>query len=144
MPVVDLNVDFETIKDADVFEPLPDGTYEFMVASCEAKTAKSGRPMLKWTFRVLHEGKQHNLFYNTVLPYMNKGELDLGGVGMLVAVCKALGKPWTGSAINTDDYLGSTGMAEIYQKPKQSLQPDGTYADDPSGIRVNDIKKFVV
>ena len=69
--------------------------------------------------------------------------MDLGGVGMLVGITKALGKPWTGQALDTDDYLSKTGTCVVVQKPKQIQQMDGTYANDPGGAVVNDIKNFV-
>ena len=143
MPVIDLGVDYSDVQDMDVFEPLPNGTYDFIVKSVEEKTAASGRPMLKWVFAVNHEGKDYQLFYNTVLPWYHDGELDMGGVAMLVGTTKALGKPWTGQQLNTEDYIGAAGAAEVYQKPKQVKQADGSYADDPSGQAVNDIRKFV-
>ena len=143
MPVIDLGVDFTDVKDMDVFEPLPNGTYDFIVASVEPKKSAAGRPMIKWTFKVNHEGKEYKLFYNTVLPYFHDNEWDMGGVGMLVSTTKALGKPWTGQTLETEDYIGLSGACEVMQKPKQVKQPDGSYADDPNGAVVNDINKFV-
>lgn len=143
MPVIDLGVNFEDVKDLDVFEPLPEGTYEFIVGSVESKTAASGRPMLKWTLNINYEGKEHRLFMNTVLPWFHNGEMDAGGVFMLVGLTKALGRPWTGQQMVTEDYIGLPGVAEVVQKPKQVKQIDGSYADDPNAVPVNDIKKFI-
>ena len=143
MPTIDLGVDFEDVKNEDQFEPLPNATYDFTVASCEPKTALSGRPMIKWTFDIIYEGRARKLFHNTVLPWTKDGELDVSGIGMLVAVCKALGRPWSGGQITTEDYLGLAGACEVYQKPKQVKDVTGQYVDDPEGGVVNDIKKFV-
>jgi len=143
MPTINLGVDFSDVKDSDVFEPLPNATYDFTVYSVEEKTAASSRPMLKWVLTIIHEGKERKLFYNTVLPWMKDGEWDLSGMGMLVGLTKALGKPWTGTQLSTEDYLGLAGRADVHQKPKQIKQSDGSYADDPSGGAVNDIRKFV-
>jgi len=143
MPIIDLGVDFTNVQDMDTFEPLPNGTYDFIVSSCEEKIAASGRPMLKWILSVNHDGKERKLFYNTVLPWEKDGELVTSGLGMLVGLSKALGKPWTGRKLSTEDYLGLAGVAEVNQKPKQAKQADGSYADDPFGGVVNDIKKFV-
>ena len=143
MPTIDLGVDYTDVKDEDTFSPLPNGTFEFTVLAVEPKQSQKGRPMIKWTFLVNYEAKDYRLFYHTVLPWEVNGQWEVGGVGMLVSVCKALGMPWTGKSINTEDYLGNSGTFEVIQKPKQSKQPDGSYADDPNGGVVNDIGKFV-
>lgn len=142
-PMIDLGVDFADVKDLDTFDPLPNGTYDFIVKSVEPKTAASGRPMLKWVFSVTHEGKPYQLFYHTVLPWYHDGEMDMNGVGMLVSTTKALGRPWTGQQLVTEEYLGLAGACEVVQKTKQTKQLDGSYADDPNGGVVNDIKRFV-
>uniref|UniRef100_A0A6M3LCV9 DUF669 domain-containing protein n=1 Tax=viral metagenome TaxID=1070528 RepID=A0A6M3LCV9_9ZZZZ len=144
MPVIDLGVNFEDVKDQDVFEPMPVGTYDFTVASVESKSSATGRPMLKWTLDVSHDGKARKLFNNTVLPWNNPqtGQLDIGGVGMLVAQCKAVGLPWSGGALSTEDYVGRGGQVKVSQKTKQVKSADGTYVDDPNGQIVNDIQGF--
>lgn len=145
MPVIDLNVDFSDVQDEDVFQPLPPGTYSFRVQAIEQATSKAGRPMLKWTYAIVHEGKEHKLSYYTVLPWMVDGKIETGGVGMLVSATKAVGIPWTGQQLVTEDYLGAEGTMEVVQKPKQVKDPEtGKYVDDPdSDLKVNDIKKFV-
>jgi len=145
MPTIDLAVDFDDVKDEDVFKPLPPGTYEFTVQSVESTTSKKGRPMLKWTYAIVHEKKEHKLSYYTVLPWMVDGQVDTSGVGMLVSATKATGIPWTGQSLITEDYLGATGSMEVVQKPRQVLDPESDkYIDDPdSEIPVNDIKKFI-
>jgi len=144
MPVIDLNVDFEDVQDEDAFKPLPEGTYDFTVQSVEQATSKKGRPMLKWTYSIVHDKKEHKLSYYTVLPWMVDGQVDTGGVGMLVGATKAVGIPWTGQQLVTEDYLGAKGSMIVSQKPKQVKGPDGTYVDDPdSDTMVNDIKGFV-
>ena len=144
MPVIDLNVDFTDVQDEDVFTPLPPGTYSFTVQSVEATTSKKGRPMLKWTYAIVHEAKEYKLSYYTVLPWMVDGQVDTGGVGMLVSATKAVGIPWTGQQLVTEDYLGAEGTMEVIQKNKQVPGPDGKYIDDPeSDTKVNDIKRFV-
>jgi len=143
MPVIDLGVDYSSVEDMDKFDPMPNGTYEFSVASIEEKTSQKGRPMLKWTFRIPFDGSERKLSYFTVLPWQKDGEWDLSGMGMLVSVTKALGRPWTGQSLSTEDFLGLGGQMEVVQKPKQIKGPDGVYTDDPDGDVVNDIKKFV-
>jgi len=145
MPVIELNVDFSDVQDEDVFQPLPPGTYSFTVQSVEEATSQKGRPMLKWTYAIVHEGKEYKLSYYTVLPWLVDGKIETGGVGMLVAATKAVGIPWTGQQLVTEDYLGAEGTMEVTQKPKQVKDPEsGKYVDDPdSDQKVNDIKRFV-
>jgi len=143
MPVIELGVNFEDVKHLDEFEPVPNGDYQFIVAGVESKNSQAGRPMLKWTLNVTHDGKERKLFYNTVLPWVKDDGLDTGGLGMLVQITKALGKPWTGQALSTEDYIGLAGMCQVIQKPKQVKQLDGSYAVDPEGGVTNDIKKFI-
>jgi len=143
-PVIDLNVDYSDVQDEDVFTPLPPGTYSFRVQSVEALTSKKGRPMLKWTYAIVHEAKEYKLSYYTVLPWMVDGKVDTGGVGMLVSATKAVGLPWTGQQLVTEDYLSAEGTMEVVQKNRQKAGPDGKYIDDPdSDEKVNDIKRFV-
>jgi hypothetical protein len=146
MPVVDLGVDYTDVQNEDKFEPLPGGTYDFTIAAVESKQSAKGRPMIKWKLAVNHDGQRRVLFYNTVLPWDNPetGELDAGGVGMLVGLCKAVGKPWTGSSIDTDSYVGLGGTAEVVQKPGRSQDPaTGEWVEDPNADPQNDVKKFV-
>jgi hypothetical protein len=145
MPEIDLGVDYTDVQDEDKFEAAPPGTYQFTVKGVEPKTASTGRPMLKWTLGFNHEGKEYKLFNNTVLPWNNPatGELDVGGVGMLVAQCKAVGLPWTGNKFKTEDYIGRGGTVEVVQKIRQVREASGSYVDDPNGDVVNDVGKFV-
>ena len=145
MPEIDLGVNYEDVKDEDKFEAAPGGVYQFIVASIEPKTSGKGRPMLKWTLEFQYEGKTRKLFNNTVLPWINpeSGELDAGGVGMLVAQCKGVGLPWTGQKFMTEEYIGRGGSAEVVQKPRQIKAGTGNYVDDPNGEVVNDVKKFI-
>lgn len=125
MPIVDLGVDFDEVKDMDQFEVLDSGTYEFQVRNVDVtqtgETSKTpGRPMLKWELEIIGHptANGRRLFYNTVLPWVNPakpGERDTSGCGLLVAIAKGVGKPWTGGQINTDEYLGLTGFVEVGQ-----------------------------
>ena len=145
MPEIDLGVNYDDVQDEDKFEAAPGGVYSFIVASIEPKTSAKGRPMLKWTLDFQHEGKTRKLFNNTVLPWLNPetGELDAGGVGMLVAQCKAVGLPWTGQKFVTEGYIGRGGSVEVVQKIRQVKDVTGNYVDDPDGQLVNEVKKFV-
>jgi len=147
MPVVDLYVDYTDVQDMDKFPIVPNGVYEFTVKGLEPKTAKSGRPMLLWTITVSdpETGQPVNVLNNTVLPWIPPGanEVDAGGVGMLVQSCKAVGMPWTGGKLATENYIGRSGKVELIQKPKQIQNEEGQYVNDPSGEKVNAIKRFI-
>uniref|UniRef100_A0A6M3IPT2 DUF669 domain-containing protein n=1 Tax=viral metagenome TaxID=1070528 RepID=A0A6M3IPT2_9ZZZZ len=146
MPTIDLAVNFEDVKNEDIIEAVPNGTYDFVVSNITKTVSKSsGRDMLKWELDIPYDGKTRKLFYNTVLPFINPetNELDVSGVGMLVAVCKGVNQPWTGGQLNTEDYLGRGGRVEVIQKPKQTRGPDGEYQDDLTAPPVNAIKHFV-
>jgi hypothetical protein len=151
MPTIDLNVSFDDVKDADVFKPAPVGTYPFKVLDIELKDSKAGRPMLVWNLGFECEDedtgkmKEYKIRFYSVLPYEDEnGEVVVSGLSNLVSITKALQNPWNGSSIQTEDYLGLTGMVEITQKNKQVPGPDGKYIDDPeSEEKVNDIKGFV-
>ena len=146
MPTIDIGVDFSDVQDMDKFPVIPNGTYPVTARNIDAKPSSKGRPMLTWWFDAIDEatGDKASIPYNTVLPWEKDGEIDVSGCGMLVQVCKALGLPWTGKKLNTEDYIGRSGMAEIIQQRKQTKDPDtGAYVDDPSGDKVNAIKKFI-
>ena len=152
MPVVDLGVDFDDVKDQDIIEPMPVGTYEFQVESVEETTAsESGRPMLKWVHNIINhpEYNGRKLFNNTVLPWVDPktGERDINVFG-LVAQCKTLGVPWQGRALNTEEYVGLVGKCEVKQVPKRvkELDPESgkvKWVDDTTVPAMNEIKKFI-
>ena len=128
MPIIDMAVDFDDIKDLDKGPPpLDSGTYQIQVASIEQKVTgpsskTPGRPMLLWWIEVIdhpeHRGRR--LPYNTVLPWINPSappgeERDTSGCGLLVALCKNVGMPWTGGQLVTEDYIGRTGSVLVGQ-----------------------------
>ena len=147
MPEIDLGVDFESVKDADEFFTVPTGEKQFVVKSSESAIAVSTqRPMLKWTITVQdpESGKDCNIFVNTVLPFMENGTLVTSGIFQLVAICKCLGMPWTGSKIIPENYIGRSGAAKIKQVPAQTLNPaTGQYEDDLTKPPRNDVEKFL-
>jgi len=152
MPVVDLGVNYDDIKHMDEFPTVPDGAYDFTVKEVTETQSQGGRPMLKWKISTLHPdtGQDVNIFHNTVLPWIPPGETEMSvsGCGMLVAIAKAVGLPWTGGSLNTEDYVGRTGNVNLRLKTRQidSGQTDANgkkvYIDDPSGKETNEIVSF--
>jgi len=147
MPIVDLNVDFSQVQDEDKYPVVPNGEYDFTIVACDHATTQAGRPQIKWRLEVMDPdtNKPVKIGYNTVLPWVTpEGKQDAGGVGLLVSLCKAVGLPWTGTQLDTDDYIGRIGRAVVVQKPGRVQNEEGKWVndDDPSN-KVNDIKKFV-
>lgn len=125
-PIVEMNVDPTIVDKMDDFDLIPSGTYEFQIRGVDStvtgeNSKTPGRPMLKWELGLLGPDVEGRLvWYNTVLPWNNNGVLDTNGCGLLVAITKGVGKPWTGSNLNTDEYLGLTGAAVVGQAPMKS------------------------
>ena len=124
MPLIEVGVDFNAAEEATKIQPLPEGDYEFQIESaeivqCGENSKTPGRPMVKWTLRTINaDDPQHNnrpLFYNTPLPWTNPqtGEFDDSALGFLVALTKAVGRPWNGTSLNTDEYIGLTGLMRV-------------------------------
>ena len=153
MPTINLGVNFDSIKDADKFPLLPIGPAQFFVQKIEQTASKSeknnGRPMLAWTLSFTHpeKGITIPLTYWTLLPWIRPGttEIDLSGCGNLVAICKATGKPWAGTDIDTDAYLGSTGTANIIQSKRRMKDPNDLtgqkWIEDPNSDPQNDFDR---
>ena len=120
MPKINMHVDFDDVPETD-FTPVPSGTYEFQVRDIELReTSDRARPMLLWWLAFLNEPELNNrqLPYNTVLPWEDPekpGDIDTSGCGLLTAIRRGVRKPWIGQEIDTDDYIGATGMMSVGQ-----------------------------
>lgn len=146
MPVVDLSTAYDDVKDEDKYPLLENADYDFTVTGAEVTTTQKGRPQIKWqlTFLNPENGRKNIITHNTVLPWNGPDGMDVSGVGILVAFCKAVGLPWSGTTIDTDAYIGRTGRATVYQKPRRVRNEDGEWVDDSDPAnKVNDIKKFI-
>lgn len=147
---IDLGVDFENVKDEDKFPLLPTGAQPFVVEKIEkvltgpnAKTPN--RPMLKWTLGFNHpeKGTHMQLTFNAVLPWIppNTTEMDVSGVGQLVAICKAVGLPWAGQKLDPTAYLGRGGTANIIQRKRNKQNEEGKWVEDPNSDPQNDFDR---
>ncbi|MFA5132904.1 MAG: DUF669 domain-containing protein [Candidatus Paceibacterota bacterium] len=145
MPTINLGVDYEDVKSLDEWIVVPGGTYSFVVRGIDEKKSKTGRPMLNWRIEVTDPVSQRpvSVFYNTVLPWMDNGELSVKGCGMLVSIAKAVGLPWTGKDLNTEDYIGRAGSVVLKVSKAQKDDGTGKYVDDPDGKVRNEVEKFV-
>lgn len=104
-------------------KPAEIGDYTLQVieirASASGPTSKvPGRPMLGWELAIIghptYNGKR--VFYNTMLPYAdpnNGNKLNTSGISFLVDITKALGQPWQGGKLRTEEYIGKTCRATI-------------------------------
>lgn len=146
MPTIDLGVNYEDVQDLDKYPVVPGGTYTFIIKKAENMVTKSNRPKIFWALEITDPDTGHpvSIPHNTVLPWIKDGQQDVSGVGMLVQVCKAVGLPWAGGKINTDDYIGRGGKVEVKQVRARMQDPTtGEWTDDPSGELQNMVKKFV-
>ena len=146
MPIIDMAVDFDDIKDLDAYPVLPTATYDVQVVSIESdvtgeNSKTPGRPKLVWSFRVINnpDHPNHRLSnHNTVLPFRDESkppgeELVTSGCGFLVSLCKALGKPWTGRQITTEEYIGLTCKAIVVEEKMKF----GARQGDPTNVIKN-------
>lgn len=125
---IDLGLDFEKAE-AIVAEqrraPTP-GDYTLQCTDIKPgvsgdQSKVPGRPMLNFELSIVNNadfsGKK--VFYNTMLPYadpLNGNKLLTSGLGFLVDLTKALGQPWTGGKLRTEDYIGRTCNATLGQE----------------------------
>jgi len=150
MPTIDLNVNFDDVKDEDRPKPIPPGTYPFTILSWEklesGETSKNpGRPYLVWQLAVeVESGKTRRQRFMTMLPWPDPvtGEVIITGVGNLVGLCKAVGKPWTGSAIDPDEYVNLSGVVRIKQVPARKQNEAGQWVDDQDAPPTSDVAGF--
>ena len=119
MALIDLNVDYsQALKDSAI-DPLPVGNYEVQVDGFDMKATAAGRPMIAWTLSVINNPKYNNrkLFYNCPLPQGS----ETGGIGFLVALCEAVGKPWSGAGIDPAEYVGLRCIASVKQREYEGV-----------------------
>ena len=122
-PIVEMGVDFNLAqKQAELATaPAPTSVYTLQVTSVEAGVSKKGRGRLMWMLQIVNavdpslNGKKVSYFTN--IPTHD----DMTGVGFVVQLTKALGKPWNGTTLNTDEYLGLTATANV------GVSPDGKW-----------------
>ena len=145
MPVIDLGVNFDDVKELDEWVVVPGGTYSYSVMAIDQKNTQKGRPMLVWRLQVTDPASSRpvSVFYNTVLPFMENNEMNVKGCGMLVSVCKNLGLPWTGQSLNTEAYIGRSGNVKLKITKAAKKNAAGEYEEDPNGKERNEVEGFV-
>lgn len=135
----DLGIDFQAAETAveEQRRPADEGDYTLQVVEVTAGEGKqSGRPKFNWQFQIINDPRFNGkrVFYNTSLPWDNPKtqQRETGGINFLVDVCRALGRPWSGSKIDPQPYIGLTCKAHVTVRI-----PDGS--DRP----VNEIARFL-
>lgn len=122
-PIVEMGVDFNLAQKQSslAMSPAPAGVYTLQVISVEGGVSKRGKGRLMWMLQIVNateptlNGKKVSYFTN--IPTAD----DMTGVGFVVQLTKALGKPWNGTSLNTDDYIGLTASANV------GVSPDGKW-----------------
>lgn len=115
MPVIDLGINFETAAvEAEKFRnPAPDGIYQLQCKSCGVHISDKGNQSLEWIFSIVNcpdqaiNGKRVRKY--TALPSGG----SLSGIGFLVDITRALGRPWSGAQLTTEEYIGLTCTANL-------------------------------
>jgi len=118
MPQVNIG---QTMTDTEEYikkenEPVPAGPYTFRVVSVEVSTSKKQNPMLVWSLDIIenpnpdYNGK--SVKHYAVLP--GEGQTKVGfALKNLIDICKAVNKPYTGTSLTTEEYIGLTCKANV-------------------------------
>lgn len=135
MPTIELGVDFNIAKEEDDKnrQPLKPGVYTMTCVAVEMGESKKGRPMLIFDLETSSnsDAASNGKKFKSFCPLPHNG--DNSGIGFLLNVTKALGKPWVGNQITTEDYIGLQCAANL---------ADGKPNDD--GHVFSQIKSFVI
>ena len=115
MALIDVGVDFSMaqVEAEKSMKPAVKGVYELQVSSVELGETKEGIPRLMFKLDIVnspnpdYNGKGMTYFAN--LPH--NGQLK--GIGYLTQILSALGKPWTGTQLDTDSLIGLRCRANV-------------------------------
>ncbi len=112
---------------------LPPGTYELVCTGCKPGVyATSKRPHLEFEFEVVNDSEYSGKKLRHTCPLPENG--NNSGIGFLTEVTRALGNPWTGASIMTEDYLQRGCSANVINSDP---------AKDTQGRTFANIKSFV-
>lgn len=110
MPEIEIGLDFNTAEES--IRPIPDGDYDVQCVDASLgetgpNSKTPGTPKVDWMFEVInhssHNGRK--LFMTTVISQ--------NGAGILASLTRAFGKPWTGTKLTTEDYIGCSCKAKV-------------------------------
>ena len=114
MPTVELGSDFSVAEEESkkAREKLPADAYDLMCTACEVVESKKGTPQLRFSFEVQNNANPdfNGKKISHWCPLPHEGQAYLG---FLVDVINALGKPWQGASLDTEDYPTRSCIANI-------------------------------
>ncbi len=116
----------------EAMKTLPPGAYDLSCTGCKPDQYGSGRPCIQFEFEVVNHAEFNGkkLRHSCPLPYQGSNS----GIGFLVDVTTAMGVPWTGASINTEDYVSRSCRANVINSDPSK--------DDQGRVFAN-IKSFV-
>ena len=114
MVEIALGMDFSKAEEKSEEEKrvLPSGTYDLNCTGCKPGVySKTKRPFIEFQFEVINDQEWNGkkLRHTCPLPW----EGNNSGIGFLVDTTKALGNPWTGDSLNTEDFVSRSCRANI-------------------------------
>lgn len=114
MPELDIGCDFDAAEK--LSGAIPEGDYKVQVSEVKlgetgANSKIPGTPKIDWEFTVI----EHQEFAGRKLFMTTPVSPDGKGLNYLVALTKALGKPWSGKSLNTENYVGLSCRARVIQ-----------------------------
>ena len=126
MPLIDVGIGYEDAEK--LAAPLPAADYQLQVSSWDIEVSKEkGTQQIAWEFDVVNNPNPdfngRKLWMRT--PTEGKGRI------FLFRLAEACRKPWTGTQIDPDLYVGSTFGATVSEREyqgKPSNQIDAVYA----------------
>lgn len=123
MTRVNMGVDFSAaqVEAEKQMAPIPDGTYELQVKEIKGGVTQMGIPRLGFTLELVNcENPDLNgkgVYYSSNLPHQG----SMKGVGFLVNLLSALGKPWTGQELDTDSLIGARCRANLVKQKNNNF-----------------------
>lgn len=148
IPDID-GLSFSDAEKATQREVMSDGVYKLRITPrTYYKPTKEGRPSILWILEFVDHPKAAGVLINSVLPWvppeniakdkgLKTGELDTGGLFVLVNLVKATKRPWKGGKIVIqnliNENIGAEFMAEVKKTPHHTR----------SGEFMNDIERYL-
>lgn len=117
-PEIEIGINFDEAEK--LSGPIPADDYDVQCTGAEVgetgpNSKNPGTPKIDWEFSVINSSNPafngRRLFMSTIIPHG-----DMKGLNFIVAATKAMGKKWSGSRLNTEDYIGSLCKAKVIQE----------------------------
>ncbi len=140
----EMGISYNQAEEENTFTILPEAVHEVMVKDIKLTHASSGRPMLEWLFEVINnpEFKSRKIYERTVLPWHDGTEFITSGLFRITNLTAALGMPWEGEKLYTEDYMGKTCAIKVIHKPYAGKNLE-YYDENGIGNPMPEIKSFI-